>query len=104
MAAKLGDQPNMNSSPPVIDPSLYGFGGPKRTLDNGGKLLTTYTHWIYTGLLCIEQPVKPLSLTEVSEKKKPAELNLQTLDKYNHYLHCSRMICVDKLTWLQLTL
>lgn len=39
MAAKMGgDQmPNMNSSPPVIDPSLYGFGGQKRSLDNGGK-------------------------------------------------------------------
>ena len=39
MAAKMGgDQmPNMNSSSPVIDPSLYGFGGQKRSLDNGGK-------------------------------------------------------------------
>lgn len=27
----------MNSSSPVIDPSLYGFGGQKRSLDNGGK-------------------------------------------------------------------
>uniref|UniRef100_A0A8C9YW93 Far upstream element (FUSE) binding protein 3 n=1 Tax=Sander lucioperca TaxID=283035 RepID=A0A8C9YW93_SANLU len=44
MAAKMGgDQmPNMNSSPPVIDPSLYGFGGQKRSLDNGGKL-SVYT-------------------------------------------------------------
>lgn len=40
MAAKMGgDQmPNMNSSSPVIDASLYGFGGQKRPLDNGGKL------------------------------------------------------------------
>uniref|UniRef100_A0A671YSK0 Far upstream element (FUSE) binding protein 3 n=1 Tax=Sparus aurata TaxID=8175 RepID=A0A671YSK0_SPAAU len=31
-----GDQmPNMNSSSPVLDPSLYGFGGQKRSLDNG---------------------------------------------------------------------
>lgn len=38
MAAKMGgDQPNMNSSSPVMDPSLYGFGGQKRSLDNGGK-------------------------------------------------------------------
>lgn len=37
MAAKMGDQPNMNSSSPVIDPSLYGFGGQKRSLDNGGQ-------------------------------------------------------------------
>ncbi|KAF0031512.1 hypothetical protein F2P81_016067 [Scophthalmus maximus] len=37
MAAKMGgDQmPNMNNSSPVLDPSLYGFGGPKRSLDNG---------------------------------------------------------------------
>lgn len=44
MAAKMGgDQPNMNSSSPVIDPSLYGFGGQKRSLDNGGKpLLQTH--------------------------------------------------------------
>lgn len=40
MAAKMGgDQmPNMNSSSPVMDHSLYGFGGQKRSLDNGGKL------------------------------------------------------------------
>lgn len=39
MAAKMGgDQmPNMNNSSPVLDPSLYGFGGQKRSLDNGGK-------------------------------------------------------------------
>uniref|UniRef100_A0A3Q3BDL0 Far upstream element (FUSE) binding protein 3 n=1 Tax=Kryptolebias marmoratus TaxID=37003 RepID=A0A3Q3BDL0_KRYMA len=42
MAAKMGgDQmPNMNSSCPVIDPSLYGFGGQKRSLDNGGEAPT----------------------------------------------------------------
>lgn len=53
MAAKIGDQPNMNSSSPVIDPSLYGFGGPKRTLDNGGKLLTTYALWICSVIVCL---------------------------------------------------
>lgn len=37
MAAKMGEQPNMNSSSPVIDASLYGFGGQKRSLDNGGQ-------------------------------------------------------------------
>lgn len=39
MAAKMGgDQmPNLNSSSPAIDPSLYGFGGQKRSLDNGGN-------------------------------------------------------------------
>lgn len=39
MAAKMGGDPmpNMNSSCPVIDPSLYGFGGQKRSLDNGGE-------------------------------------------------------------------
>uniref|UniRef100_A0A4W6CVM0 Far upstream element (FUSE) binding protein 3 n=1 Tax=Lates calcarifer TaxID=8187 RepID=A0A4W6CVM0_LATCA len=37
MAAKMGgDQmSNMNNSSPVLDPSLYGFGGQKRSLDNG---------------------------------------------------------------------
>ncbi|XP_040013330.1 far upstream element-binding protein 3 isoform X4 [Xiphias gladius] len=37
MAAKMGgDQmPHMNNSSQVIDPSLYGFGGQKRSLDNG---------------------------------------------------------------------
>ncbi|KAL7377246.1 hypothetical protein ABVT39_024337 [Epinephelus coioides] len=46
MAAKMGgDQmPNMNSSPPVIDPSLYGFGGQKRSLDNGGNHLGAMVH------------------------------------------------------------
>ncbi|XP_029300404.1 far upstream element-binding protein 3 isoform X6 [Cottoperca gobio] len=47
MAAKMGgDQmPNMNSSPPVIDPSLYGFGGQKRSLDNGvGNHLGSMVH------------------------------------------------------------
>lgn len=45
MAAKMGgDQmPNMNNSSPVLDPSLYGFGGQKRSLDNGGKA-PIYTH------------------------------------------------------------
>uniref|UniRef100_A0AAQ4RUF1 K Homology domain-containing protein n=1 Tax=Gasterosteus aculeatus aculeatus TaxID=481459 RepID=A0AAQ4RUF1_GASAC len=46
MAAKMGgDQmPNMNSSPPVIDHSLYGFGGQKRSLDNGGKKPSALSH------------------------------------------------------------
>ncbi|XP_034047792.1 far upstream element-binding protein 3 isoform X2 [Thalassophryne amazonica] len=46
MAAKMGgDQmPSMNSSPPVIDPTLYGFGGQKRSLDNGGNHLGTMVH------------------------------------------------------------
>ncbi|XP_029024985.1 far upstream element-binding protein 3 isoform X1 [Betta splendens] len=47
MAAKMGGEqmPNMNSSPPVIDPSLYGFGGPKRSLDNGvGNHLGAMVH------------------------------------------------------------
>lgn len=45
MAAKMGgDQmPNMNSSSAVIDPSLYGFGGQKRSLDNGGKPSVIHT-------------------------------------------------------------
>ncbi|KAM3874265.1 far upstream element-binding protein 3 [Diretmus argenteus] len=47
MAAKMGsDQmPNMNNSSPVIDPSLYGYGGPKRSLDNGvGNQLGAMVH------------------------------------------------------------
>ncbi|XP_047228800.1 far upstream element-binding protein 3 isoform X2 [Girardinichthys multiradiatus] len=47
MAAKMGgDQmPNMNSSCPVIDPSLYSFGGQKRSLDNGvGNHLGALVH------------------------------------------------------------
>lgn len=51
MAAKMGgDQmPNMNSSSPVLDPSLYGFGGQKRSLDNGGKPSVINTSWQYRG-------------------------------------------------------
>lgn len=39
MAAKMGgDQmQNLNTSSPVIDNSLYSFGGQKRSLDNGGS-------------------------------------------------------------------
>ncbi|XP_058473662.1 far upstream element-binding protein 3 isoform X1 [Solea solea] len=47
MAAKMGgDQmPNMNNSSPVLDPSLYGFGGQKRSLDNGvGNHLGAMVH------------------------------------------------------------
>lgn len=52
MTAKMGgDQmPNMNSSSPALDPSIYGFGGPKRSLDNGGEpsgyTRTHVTHFI----------------------------------------------------------
>uniref|UniRef100_A0A3Q2X7R0 Far upstream element (FUSE) binding protein 3 n=1 Tax=Haplochromis burtoni TaxID=8153 RepID=A0A3Q2X7R0_HAPBU len=45
--AKMGgDQmPNMNSSSPVLDPSMYGFGGQKRSLDNGvGNHLSAMVH------------------------------------------------------------
>ncbi|XP_071205798.1 far upstream element-binding protein 3-like isoform X14 [Salvelinus alpinus] len=37
IAAKMGgDQmPHMNSSSPVLDPSLYGYGGQKRSMDDG---------------------------------------------------------------------
>ncbi|XP_026153769.1 far upstream element-binding protein 3 isoform X2 [Mastacembelus armatus] len=46
MAAKMGgDQmPSMNSSPPVIDPALYSFGGQKRSLDNGRSHLGAMVH------------------------------------------------------------
>ena len=33
-----GDQmPHLNNSSPVVDPSLYGYGGQKRTMDEGGE-------------------------------------------------------------------
>ncbi|KAM4634739.1 far upstream element-binding protein 3 isoform 2-T2 [Polymixia lowei] len=46
MAAKIGgDQmPTINNSSPVIDPSLYGYGGQKRSLDNGGNQLGGVVH------------------------------------------------------------
>lgn len=28
---------HLNSSSPVVDPSLYGYGGQKRSLDEGGE-------------------------------------------------------------------
>lgn len=52
MAAKIGgDQPNMNSSASGMEPSLYGFGGQKRSLDNGGKpLLHSYPECAVSGI------------------------------------------------------
>ncbi|CAG5867506.1 far upstream element-binding protein 3 [Menidia menidia] len=47
MAAKMGGEqmPNMNSSSPVIDHSMYGFGGQKRSMDNGvGNHLGAMVH------------------------------------------------------------
>uniref|UniRef100_A0A3Q3DRM8 Far upstream element (FUSE) binding protein 3 n=1 Tax=Hippocampus comes TaxID=109280 RepID=A0A3Q3DRM8_HIPCM len=47
MAAKMGGEqmPNLHSPSPVIDPSLYGFGGQKRTMDNGvGNHLGAMVH------------------------------------------------------------
>ncbi|XP_061590118.1 far upstream element-binding protein 3 isoform X2 [Cololabis saira] len=46
MAAKMGgDQvPDMSSSSPVLDPSLYGFGTPTRSLDDGGNHHGTMVH------------------------------------------------------------
>uniref|UniRef100_A0A8C8ESR2 K Homology domain-containing protein n=1 Tax=Oncorhynchus tshawytscha TaxID=74940 RepID=A0A8C8ESR2_ONCTS len=43
IAAKMGgDQmPHMNNSSPVLDPSLYGYGGQKRSMDDGGKAIMT---------------------------------------------------------------
>lgn len=29
--------PHLNHSSPVVDPSIYGYGGQKRSLDEGGK-------------------------------------------------------------------
>ncbi|XP_061116011.1 far upstream element-binding protein 3-like isoform X3 [Conger conger] len=47
IAAKMGgDQmAHLNSSSPVVDPSLYGYGGPKRSLDEGvGNQLGAMVH------------------------------------------------------------
>ncbi|XP_071205790.1 far upstream element-binding protein 3-like isoform X6 [Salvelinus alpinus] len=46
IAAKMGgDQmPHMNSSSPVLDPSLYGYGGQKRSMDDGGNQLGGMVH------------------------------------------------------------
>uniref|UniRef100_A0A3B3RLU6 Far upstream element (FUSE) binding protein 3 n=1 Tax=Paramormyrops kingsleyae TaxID=1676925 RepID=A0A3B3RLU6_9TELE len=43
IAAKMGgDQmTHLNNSSPVVDPSLYGYGGQKRTLEEGGKAIMT---------------------------------------------------------------
>uniref|UniRef100_A0A3B4CB42 K Homology domain-containing protein n=1 Tax=Pygocentrus nattereri TaxID=42514 RepID=A0A3B4CB42_PYGNA len=43
IAAKMGgDQmTHLNHSSPVVDPSLYGYGGQKRSLDEGGKAIIT---------------------------------------------------------------
>lgn len=30
--------PHLNHSSPVVDPSIYGYGGQKRSLDEGGKI------------------------------------------------------------------
>ncbi|XP_029507816.1 far upstream element-binding protein 3-like isoform X7 [Oncorhynchus nerka] len=37
IAAKMGGEqmPHMNNSSPVLDPSLYGYGGQKRSMDDG---------------------------------------------------------------------
>uniref|UniRef100_A0A8B9HMF2 Far upstream element (FUSE) binding protein 3 n=1 Tax=Astyanax mexicanus TaxID=7994 RepID=A0A8B9HMF2_ASTMX len=42
IAAKIGgDQMTHLNHSPVVDPSLYGYGGPKRSLDEGGKAIMT---------------------------------------------------------------
>ncbi|GAA6073736.1 far upstream element-binding protein 3 isoform X1, partial [Tachysurus ichikawai] len=41
-----GDQmPHLNHSSPVVDPSIYGYGGQKRSLDEGvGNQLGAMVH------------------------------------------------------------
>uniref|UniRef100_A0A8C8DG42 K Homology domain-containing protein n=1 Tax=Oncorhynchus tshawytscha TaxID=74940 RepID=A0A8C8DG42_ONCTS len=50
IAAKMGgDQmPHMNNSSPVLDPSLYGYGGQKRSMDDGGKQAVAVVDTVYT--------------------------------------------------------
>uniref|UniRef100_A0A6Q2Z232 K Homology domain-containing protein n=1 Tax=Esox lucius TaxID=8010 RepID=A0A6Q2Z232_ESOLU len=40
MAVKMGSDQmsHLNSSPPGVDPSMYGYGGQKRPVEDGGKL------------------------------------------------------------------
>lgn len=58
IAAKMGgDQmSHMNNSSPILDPSLYGYGGQKRSMDDGGKPavavhLSTLPHAPYKTIL-----------------------------------------------------
>ncbi|XP_035235335.1 far upstream element-binding protein 3-like isoform X4 [Anguilla anguilla] len=46
IAAKMGgDQmAHLNNSSPMVDPSLYGYGGQKRSLDEGGNQLGAMVH------------------------------------------------------------
>lgn len=43
--------PHLNHSSPVVDPSLYGYGGQKRSLDEGGELVPhsklTFIHHLF---------------------------------------------------------
>uniref|UniRef100_A0A3B3S107 Far upstream element binding protein 3 n=1 Tax=Paramormyrops kingsleyae TaxID=1676925 RepID=A0A3B3S107_9TELE len=39
IAAKMGVDPHMNSSPSAVDASLYSFASQKRTLEDGGKMV-----------------------------------------------------------------
>uniref|UniRef100_A0A8C7QI27 Far upstream element binding protein 3 n=1 Tax=Oncorhynchus mykiss TaxID=8022 RepID=A0A8C7QI27_ONCMY len=55
IAAKMGgDQmPHMNNSSPVLDPSLYGYGGQKRSMDDGGKSVVDLFTYLHTQCMAI---------------------------------------------------
>ncbi|XP_005992186.1 far upstream element-binding protein 3 isoform X2 [Latimeria chalumnae] len=46
IAAKIGGDavPHLNNSTPMVDPSIYGYGGQKRPLDDGGNQLGAMVH------------------------------------------------------------
>lgn len=79
IAAKMGgDQmSHMNNSSPILDPSLYGYGGQKRSMDDGGKPvvdLFTYRHtqcmWSTSILNNLSAKHKPQHLSRLQYTKR----------------------------------
>ncbi|XP_058861243.1 far upstream element-binding protein 3-like isoform X4 [Acipenser ruthenus] len=54
IAAKMGGDPmtHMNNSSLVVDPSIYGYGGQKRSLEEGGKLASALVQPCVSPLGC----------------------------------------------------
>ncbi|XP_045081756.1 far upstream element-binding protein 3 isoform X2 [Coregonus clupeaformis] len=46
MAGTMGNEqiPHLNNSPPIVDPSMYGYGGQKRSVEDGGNPLGAMVH------------------------------------------------------------
>lgn len=100
MTAKMGgDQmPNMNSSSPVLDPSMYGFGGQKRSLDNGGEssgYIRAHAAYFITYVLTgpfVRYTLEPLLTSELPQSIM-AEIQ-------RYWKHSSEILI---LTWWPLT-